>query len=79
MAKEITYTVTRRLGVLSEKENGYSKQVNLVSWNGANPKLDIRDWSPDGKCLKGITLTEEEGRRLCRLLAALCQEPDSGA
>lgn len=74
MAKEITCTVVRRLALLSEKENGYGKQANLVSWNGADAKLDIRDWSPSGKPMKGLTLTEEEGRRLYEAMKTLYAE-----
>ena len=36
----------------------YKKELNLVSWNGAEPKIDIRTWSPNGAALKGLTLTE---------------------
>ena len=49
MAKEITCGIVKRISVLSENDRGYSKQVNLVSWNGAKAKLDIRTWSPDNR------------------------------
>ncbi|MCR5097842.1 MAG: NERD domain-containing protein [Lachnospiraceae bacterium] len=40
-----------------------------VSWNGAEPKYDIRDWSPDHEKMgKGITLTDEEAEILKSLL-----------
>ena len=33
----------------------------MVSWNGREPKYDIRDWAPDGvKMGKGISLTHDE-------------------
>ena len=33
----------------------------LISWNGAAPKYDIRDWAPDHEKMgKGVTLTEDE-------------------
>ena len=35
--------------------------MNMVSWNGKEPKYDLRDWSPDhSKMGKGMTLTREE-------------------
>ena len=41
----------------------------MVSWNDADPKYDIRDWSPDDEIMGiGITLTEEEARNLLGLL-----------
>ena len=56
---EIKYEIRRRLGVLSTNErSGWTKEANLISWNGGPEKLDIRDWSPDhSKIAKGITLT----------------------
>lgn len=64
MENEFKYNIIQRIGVLSKKDNGYSKQVNLISWNKHDPKIDIREWSPDGKAIKGITLTKEEGKAL---------------
>ena len=63
--KGITCEIVRPIAVLSENEKGYTKEVNLVSWNGADPKYDIRNWHPGReKCGKGITLAEEEARAL---------------
>jgi hypothetical protein len=40
-------------------------KLNLVSWNGKEPKYDIRTWSPDGEKMgKGVSLTEEEMEQL---------------
>lgn len=59
--KNITCKIVRSIMVLSENERGYTKKINLVSWNGADPKYDIRNWHPDRqKCGKGITLTRDE-------------------
>lgn len=58
---EIKYEIVEEIKVLSENSNGWTKELNLVSWNGGKPKYDIRDWSPDkDRMAKGITLTEEE-------------------
>ena len=45
---EFSYEITERIAVLSTSANGWERQLNLVSWNGREPKYDIRDWSPDG-------------------------------
>ena len=59
--KSITFRIEMPIAVLSRNERGYTKEINLVSWNGAEPKFDIRNWHPGReKCGKGITLTEEE-------------------
>ena len=59
--KNITCEIVRPLALLSENERGYTKELNLVSWNGADPKYDIRNWHPEHeRSGKGITLTREE-------------------
>ena len=63
--KNITCEIVEPIAVLSENERGYTKEINLVSWNEAEPKYDIRTWHPGReKCGKGIALTEEEARVL---------------
>ncbi|MBQ6150181.1 MAG: hypothetical protein IJJ03_00835 [Mogibacterium sp.] len=64
----ITMEVVKRIAVLSDPESGYKKELNLVSWNGAEPKIDLRTWSPEGIALKGLTLTEDEAKELCKAL-----------
>lgn len=43
---DITNTITKSLAALSENVSGYTKEVNFVSWNGNDAKLDIRIWYP---------------------------------
>ncbi len=58
---EIKYEITKKIGVLSQTPSGWSKQLNLVSWNDRDPKYDLREWSPDGEKMgKGVTLSKEE-------------------
>jgi hypothetical protein len=58
---EIKFDIQKKFGVLSENQKGWKKEVNLVSWNDRNSKLDIRDWSEDYKKMgKGITLEKSE-------------------
>ncbi|RKL66479.1 hypothetical protein CR203_14355 [Salipaludibacillus neizhouensis] len=66
---EIKYEIVEQLGVLSESSKGWKKELNLVSWNGRDPKYDVREWSPDHEKMgKGITLTKEEVESLTRIL-----------
>lgn len=44
---DIKYEIKEELGSISESAKGWTKEVNLISWNGAAPKYDIRDWAPD--------------------------------
>ena len=59
--KELQFEIIKTYGVISEKTKGWKREINSVSWAGAEPKFDIRDWSPDHEKMgKGIALTEEE-------------------
>ena len=73
---DITFDILKHFGALSEEKNGWKKELNLVSWNGRSPKLDIRDWAPGHEKMgKGVTLTGEEGRILRELLDAALDGP----
>ena len=66
---EIKCTTIEKIGIIRQSTNGWNKELRLVSWNDADPKYDIRDWSPDDEKMgQGITLTEEEARNLLGLL-----------
>lgn len=54
--ERISYKVIANVGTLAQYPTGWSKEVNIVSWNEGQPKLDIRDWSEDHeKMSRGIT------------------------
>lgn len=58
---EFTFEIVEHLLVLSKTDKGWTKELNRVSFNGAEPKFDIRMWNEDHtKMGKGITLTNEE-------------------
>lgn len=58
---ELKFEITERIGILSESAKGWSKEINLVSWNDREPKYDIREWDPEHeKMSKGITLNKDE-------------------
>ena len=58
---DIKFEIIKKIGMLSETTSGWSKQLNLISWNEREPKYDLRDWAPDGeKMSKGVTLSREE-------------------
>ncbi len=71
MAKEITYEIEREIGVISTNTSGWTRELNLISWNGGAAKYDLRDWAPDHEKMgKGITLTEDDLRALGELIAS---------
>ena len=66
---DIKFEITQHIGVLSEGTKGWRKELNLVSWNGREPKYDIREWAPEHEKMgKGTTLTTEEAEKLLVLL-----------
>ena len=74
--KEIQYEIVKEIAVLSASDSGYTKEINLISWNGKEPKYDVRSFSPNReKCGKGITLNADEA---AALLKALQKELNSG-
>ena len=72
MATKITFTIEDELGDLSVASNGWKKQLTYTSWNGRNPKFDLRSWSDDHNAMtKGLTLTKEEMVKLKEILNAI--------
>lgn len=66
---ELKFEITKHIGVLSESARGWTKELNMVSWNEREAKYDIREWSPDHSRMgKGVTLTEEDIENLKKLL-----------
>ena len=43
----IEYEIVEELGVISERTKGWTRELNLISWNGGTPKYDVRDWAPN--------------------------------
>ena len=59
--------------------NSWNKELNVVSWEGRPPKLDIRRWSPDhDRCSSGITLTYDEAKTLAKALKKYLKENENG-
>ena len=66
---DIKYEIKETVGSLSENNKGWSKELNLISWNDREPKYDIRDWTPEHEKMgKGVTLSTEELKKLRDLL-----------
>ena len=70
MAKEdFSFEIKETIGILSTSPKGWTKELNLISWNGAVPKYDIRDWAPNHEKMgKGVTLSGDEVSALLELL-----------
>lgn len=69
---DFKYEILEELGVLSTNSKGWNKELNFISWNGGEPKYDIRDWAPKHEKMgKGITLTKDEATELYKLLSQI--------
>lgn len=61
MMKSIIFNIMEKINVLLKSEKGWSKELNLISLHGSEPKYDVRDWSLDRqKMSKGTSLSREE-------------------
>jgi len=74
--KEIKFEIVKQFGTLgASSKGGWSKELNLVSWNEREPKLDLREWAPDHSRMgKGVTLSREEASALSTLLATALKD-----
>ena len=61
MPGNFEFEITEEFGVISEGRQGWTKELNLVSYNGAKPKYDLREWAPEHERMgKGFTFTRDE-------------------
>lgn len=71
-SSQFKFDIIQNIAVLSTEKSGWTKEINLVSFNGAPPKYDIRTWDPNHEKMgKGITLTKEELTQLESVLKEL--------
>lgn len=76
----VTYKIEceliEHIATLSTSASGWTKEINLLSWNGDEAVFDIRFWSPDRqRSGKGVTLNDKE---MGALLAALRGRSNKG-
>lgn len=76
-AKEISMEVIDECGVIAERKNGDVIRLDYASWNGNEPKYEIRIWkTKDGvsSAGKGIGLSGDELIALRDLLNEMEEE-----
>ena len=67
--REVRFEILERIGIISTHPTGWNKELNIVSWNGGQPKYDIRDWDLDHEHMsRGVTLHEKEMRQIFDLM-----------
>ena len=68
-----TFEIIKSFGRIAKRtaDNGeeWTKEVNLVSWNGRSPKVDIREWNETHTRMgRGLALTEGEAEIVAMIL-----------
>lgn len=68
--REISFEITERIGVIDKSNTGWSLEINKISWNGGQPKYDLRNWNENHtRMTRGITLTEKQMEKLIEVVA----------
>lgn len=62
------YKLIKKVGVISRNQAGWTKEVNIVSYNDKKSVIDIRIWSPNNKMSRGITIDKKNLKTLIKLL-----------
>ena len=77
---ELNYEVLKVFGTL-DSDADMQKELRLISWNGKEPKYDVRGWGVDENgnetMTKGITLDAEELQSLFDILTEMNDEDES--
>ena len=74
--EDFLFDIRERIGVLRKSNNGWTRELNVISWNGSAPKFDIREWDPlHEKMTKGISFTKAEAIEICKWLTERNMEP----
>lgn len=69
--KEFTMEIQEGFDFIIEESGNSSLNLRKVSWNGREPKLDLRKWNyQDGKerAMKGVTMSDEGADELVGVL-----------
>lgn len=63
------FLIYKKIGSLSKPNNGWTKELNYISWDGREPVYDIRTWNAEHtKYGKGVTITAGQMDVLKKLL-----------
>ena len=66
---KLKFEIYKHIGDISHPNNGWTKELNYVSWDDREPVYDIRTWSSDHtEYGKGVTITQGEMKKLQELI-----------
>ncbi|WP_174615267.1 YdbC family protein [Virgibacillus ihumii] len=65
----VKWDVIEEIAVIYVSQSGWTKELNRISWNGGEPKYDVRWWNPTKTIIgKGFTFTPEELEKLKEII-----------
>lgn len=66
--EKYSYDLLEHIGTIA-RHGDNTLELNLISWNGCEPKFDIREWSADHTTMRqGLTLTRDELDALAKII-----------
>ena len=66
---DFRFEIKEHIGVIAKNPSGWQKELNVVEWNGKEPKYDLREWDESHThCSRGVTMTVDEVVALLGLL-----------
>lgn len=75
--EDFTYEVLEDYGLVGERNNGWELRLRYVSFNGKEPKYDLRPWkdTEDGEKMgKGIQISGDELEKLLSIIKNIAEE-----
>lgn len=71
--EDISFEIIEHIADLSEPtDKGWVTELNIVSWNGREPKYDIRNWNEDHtRCSKVSTFNEDGIKLLIKVMSEI--------
>ena len=75
MRETVPYIMVEHLATVTEYAGGdYALELNLISFDGAPAKFDLRKWDKRAnRMLKGVTLSNEEAKIVVNAIAKKLQ------
>ena len=66
---KLKFVIYKHRGAIPNQNNGWTKELNYISWDDREPVYDIRTWNQDhSEYGKGVTITQGEMKRLQELI-----------
>ena len=64
-----SFEIYKHIGDISQPNNGWTKELNYISWDSREPVYDIRTWTANHtEYGKGVTITAGEMKKLQELI-----------